>query len=374
MTEIIIFSNIFILVDILMNKDPDKISKVLSFLTKMLEKYEKKDEKDGNEKIKEKFGEMFGRGNYKNIFYLVECPELDGKSLLWYINSQNVRLFRQREELIDLSVKIASLNNEGEKAMDEVINNYKSGLASGVGLRDMINMIKERYPWSSSKMYIMILVSLVACLLGIILYVLDLKTDIEFSLEMFHATATESLQEYPTYASIFENRSQPGPQECWQGFETCWDQHYVDPEKNFTASELNDMKTTGWFAVWHCIQPFVGTFIVFLSMNYRKISSIEIPEGPDCLKKYRHCCVPFQMLWKLGYLLCLLFSVVPIPALTNIYMLYLKVRSHIARSKTQFRKEIEKIERNIKEYGDLGKNWNSRFIYFMPIFSNFFLI
>ena len=136
-----------------MNKDPGRISNVLSFLTKMLEKYQNKDKKDENKKIEEIFGEMFGRGNDKNIFYLVECPELDGKSLLWYINSQNVRLFRQREELIDLSVKIASLNHGGdsEKAMNEVINNYKSGLASGVGLRDMINMIKERYRWSPSK-------------------------------------------------------------------------------------------------------------------------------------------------------------------------------------------------------------------------------
>ena len=101
-----------------MNKDPDRISILLSFLRKMLEEYvkvekdeirNKKYENDEYEKISEIFDEMFGRGNEKNIFYLVKCPELDGKSLLWYINSQNVRLFRQREELIDLSVKMAEM-------------------------------------------------------------------------------------------------------------------------------------------------------------------------------------------------------------------------------------------------------------------------
>ena len=65
------------------------------------------------------------------IFYLVKYAELDDKSLLEYIDSQNVRLSRQREELIDLSVKIANLNHrdDTEKAMEEV-------------LRDMITQIK----------------------------------------------------------------------------------------------------------------------------------------------------------------------------------------------------------------------------------------
>merc|ERR1719336_604384 len=107
---------------------------MLSFLTGVLEKYGKQDKKDEIEKIKEIFGEMFGR-------------------LLSYIDSQNVRFIRQREELIDLSVKIAGMNHGGdtEEAMDEVINNYKSILPSGEGLRDIINSIKERYPWSTFK-------------------------------------------------------------------------------------------------------------------------------------------------------------------------------------------------------------------------------
>ena len=74
------------------------------------------------------------------MFFNVKCKVLDRKSLLKYIDSQNVRLSRQREELIDLSVKIADLNHrdDTEKAMAEVINHYKSGLPSGVGLRECL--------------------------------------------------------------------------------------------------------------------------------------------------------------------------------------------------------------------------------------------
>merc|ERR1719422_35819 len=112
----------------------------MNFLSKMSEKIKDKTKKEESDKIREIFGEMFGMFDQDNIFYLVKCPEFDDKSLLSYINSQNVRLFRQREELIDLSVKVANLKYEGdsEKAMDDVINNYKSGLDSGEGLRDMI--------------------------------------------------------------------------------------------------------------------------------------------------------------------------------------------------------------------------------------------
>merc|ERR1712062_605534 len=73
-----------------------------------------------------------------------------------------------------------------EKSMDEVINHYKSGLPSGIGLRDMITTIKGRYHWSLDKKKIMFFLSLLTCLLGIGLFVLDLTTDIEFSFEMFN--------------------------------------------------------------------------------------------------------------------------------------------------------------------------------------------
>ena len=136
-------------------KDPNKISSVLDFLSKKFDQFseDKKHSKDDFEKTKETLGiEPIEKEN-KTMFYLVKCEVFDGSSLLEYIDSHNVRLTRQREELIDVSVKIANLNKGGDDkgAMEEVINHYKSGLPSGKGLRDMIIQIKEHYPWSSSK-------------------------------------------------------------------------------------------------------------------------------------------------------------------------------------------------------------------------------
>ena len=50
-----------------------------------------------------------------------------------------------------------------------------------------------------------------------------------------------------------------------------------------------------------------------------------------------------------------LASVLPMPVFTHIYMLYLNMRGHNARSKPQFKEKMENIERNIEEYEALGK-------------------
>ena len=95
----------------MMLKDRGLISSVLDFLFKNLEDKRLVDTSQRYEKAKEILGIERMEGKRKIMFYLVNSEELDGKSLLEYIDSQNVRLSRQREELIDLSVKIADLNH-----------------------------------------------------------------------------------------------------------------------------------------------------------------------------------------------------------------------------------------------------------------------
>ena len=106
-----------------MTTDQDTISNVLDYFTKIV------DNKSKNfQETKEMYGIETRDGKDRIIFYLLKCKEFRDKSLLEYIDSQNVRFHRQREELIDLSVKIAGLNHGGDKeeaAMDEVIKNYK---------------------------------------------------------------------------------------------------------------------------------------------------------------------------------------------------------------------------------------------------------
>ena len=107
--------HIFFLICLHCPKDPGKISSVLDFLSKKLEPFsDYTDSEDNYQKTKESLGlEPIDREK-KTMFYLVKCQVLGGLSLLEYIDSHNVRLSRQREELIDVSVKIANLNKRGD--------------------------------------------------------------------------------------------------------------------------------------------------------------------------------------------------------------------------------------------------------------------
>ena len=276
-----------------MSKNPEVISSLLDFLSKKL------DTAAAFEEIKEVLGVETEDGSKKKrkMFYLVKCPVLGGVSLLQYIVSHSGRLNRQKEEMIDLSVKISSHNNPSDKrkAMDEVISSYKSGLPSSVGLRDMISSIKERYPWTKSRRFIMVLVSLMACLLGIGFSLLDVVTDVQFSWEMLTKTNASQLpeSEEPSMTDLsvsscilditwdklgvtHRNISRLRFEECkyrnlytttetpkvsWMRIYEFWENgdrdygQYMDPE---------EYRMTGIIALWHCIQPWLITIICFL--------------------------------------------------------------------------------------------------------------
>ena len=109
----------------MMLKDPGIISSVLDFFSKRLNKFEDNENNEENyKKTKEILGIETTKEEEKMIFYLQPGEEFDGESLLEYIDSQNARLSRQKEDLIELSVKIANLNHrdDSEKAND---NNQK---------------------------------------------------------------------------------------------------------------------------------------------------------------------------------------------------------------------------------------------------------
>ena len=351
-------------------KDPGEISSVLNFLSKKLDQFEVKQNTEEYQKTKKILG--IERIEEKNImmFYNFKCKEFDGRSLVQYINLENERMSKQREELIDLSVKIANLNHtrttrrtieeakvvvNTEKAEEEVINNYKSGLPSGVGLRDMIKQIKERYPWSSSKKIIMILLSLMTCLFGVGLYALDLATDVQFSLEMFYHKTPESVTFDATFSSFLSKNGLKFPSieahsralECLTDLE-----EEFDKRKKRTSIDFNDYRWTSLFSIWHCIQPFAITVIVFISMKCckgGKLTPYELGNLKDPLWWGANtvlCCIPN---------LAFVGSVLPIPAFTNPYRFYLDVNCHITRSRPDFSTKIVKFEQMIRKHEVIGK-------------------
>ena len=224
----------------------------------------------------------------------------------------------------------------------------------------------------------MIFVSLMTCLLGIGLYVLDLTTDVQFSLNMFDKPRNESSN---------DSSSSSVHSECSTIYEKCNRATDLDDflskmnsafktKYNRKSNDKEDYRVTAWISVWHCIQPFVVTVVVFITINYKRgcngVKSFpDIPDVPDCLEdscvceilNCLLCCIPFKVLWPLGYLLfkglvstlLVLGSSVPIPALTNLYRFYLDVRCHHARSHPDFRTKIVSIEKDIRKHEVLGK-------------------
>ena len=364
----------FIVTIMLLKDSGEIISSVLDFLSKKLEKFEDELNKDDYQKTKEILGIEIIKREKKVVFYNIQCKDLDEKSLLEYIDSQNVRFTRQREELIDLSVKIANLNHSHtlrngdefedevivntEEAMEEVINHYKSGLPSGEGLRDMMSQIKERYPWSYSKKVIMIILSLVTCLMGIGLFVLDLYTDVQFSQFMFNKGNTSLGNDDESFNEIFSsflsknNITPPSVESC-----KCLTEMEMefDKGKNSSSDKINydDYIVTGWIALWHCIQPFVATLVVFISMNFCRGGKCSPSDQPEYLRDKKWwcwssvlCCVPF---------LAYIGSVVPLLGLTNLFRFCLEVISHNVRSEPDFRTKIVRVEEKIMEHEAIGE-------------------
>ena len=117
----------------MMSTYPSKISSLIEFLSKKL------DDED-YENVRKTLSIETKMGNLKIVFYLVKCPTYDGLSLLKYIDCKGDLLIREGEELLELAVKIAKLNHDGDqdRAMEEVMENFSQ---SGVGvLRNLISL------------------------------------------------------------------------------------------------------------------------------------------------------------------------------------------------------------------------------------------
>ena len=125
------------LVNVMMNRDPTKISSLLNFLSETLDRQEDEDS-EGYQEIKTVLGIETDSETDPKIFYNCNCEELEGLSLLQYIDGQAVQPLRQRQELIDLAIKIAKLNHDGDedKAMEEVMEYF-----SDAGVDVLHNMI-----------------------------------------------------------------------------------------------------------------------------------------------------------------------------------------------------------------------------------------
>ena len=226
------------------------------------------------------------------------------------------------------------------QSQEEVINHFKSGLPSGVGLRDMITQIKEHYSWSSSKKTMMIILSLMTCLLGVGLYVLDLTTDVNFSWRMLNGGVKHS-DEAEDFNSVWAKKGlnfsslESFNPACYEHMKQVSQKKPYEKLENFLDEK--EYERTGWIAIYHCIQPVLITMVIFLSINCKKRQMRKNCLNPD-----------IPTILALGRLL-------PNPAVTHIYSFYLAVKRHDVRSHPDFRTKIASIEEKIRKHQALGK-------------------
>ena len=206
---------------------------------------------------------------------------------------------------------------------------------------------------------------------------MGLYTDVEFSNDMFNRSkpfnASEDFDDFLTKNNFnfLKSVNNKCYAECYADMDFAFNKRYT---RNSTIVDVKDeeywQEINGWIALWHCIQPFVATLIVFLSMKCCKGGKGSAPNQTKYLR--------YKTWWCFSSVLCCIptltyiGSVVPLPGLTHLYRFYLDIRCHHARSKLQFRTKIVKIEDEISEHEALGELWKMQKIISPDIKNTFF--
>ena len=132
----------------------------------------------------EKFQKLLG---YEEGLFCLK-KDFDNISLLQYIVNQG--LTKEREELLELLIKIDRHRNQGsndEECLTRIIRILRRGIRPSKGLKECIESLQERFAWGKGKMFFMVLISFVKnILLGWSLYVFDIWTDVKFSRDLFY--------------------------------------------------------------------------------------------------------------------------------------------------------------------------------------------
>ena len=125
-------------------------------------------------------------GEDGNMFHLIH--RFEDRSLLKYIVDQGTSMMKERQELLDLMIKIDKFRNSEdlENSQYRIVQQLKFGLESSRGLEECVSSVQERYSWTVMKMWLMRSISFSKNIIfGWSLFLLDFGTDLSFSLEMF---------------------------------------------------------------------------------------------------------------------------------------------------------------------------------------------
>ena len=154
--------------------DPNHISLLLSFISRNLANYEKDD------CVRDVMDNFVGTGEELFCVVDVDNAELHNKSLLHHIINEKNGMLKQREELLDLLINKIGLEER------ELIELLKKSVPSSEGLTSCIRSGQERYKYGPFKVLARLSQSFFFhIVLGWGLYLLDLSTDLTFTLHLF---------------------------------------------------------------------------------------------------------------------------------------------------------------------------------------------
>ena len=195
--------------------------------------------------------------------FFLNNDKAEGEETLLQSIVNNKGLVKEREEVLYLMKKVDldRYPNEQEEAKYRLKKQVKKACPSSTGLRDCIESIDEKYPWSYPEYLIQLLLSFFIFFLGAMFYCLDIYTDIRFSQDMFGYYERNFTQELNLCKEDFIKEFPLTIEECWVNFNktNCLRNLDVvkkiaddcfDNEERFT--DPNDWRIAGTVGAAHC--------------------------------------------------------------------------------------------------------------------------
>ena len=201
-------------------------------------------------------------------------PRFKGKSLIEYIMDNGGSMLKERETLIDFLVKIDELYfpNDDENREFRVIDQLKRGLPSSEGLASCISSVREKFPWTRSKMWIMRFISFFQnIVIGWSLYMADFLTDYKFSQEIGSASiGLETMKNSTECLNIEIEYHQDALNYCSQEFHRKW-LYRLECESNARVSskfiyEENLSAVASNILLLHCFLPWIFALLLCVTL------------------------------------------------------------------------------------------------------------
>ena len=98
-------------------------------------------------------------------------------------------MIKEREGTIEVMKKIDldRYPKDKKNAPSRIRRQVKKSVPASIGLRDCLKSINEKFPWSRSKLKLMVTISFfLQVFMGVGFYALDIYSDIKFTLDMYY--------------------------------------------------------------------------------------------------------------------------------------------------------------------------------------------